>query len=1132
MYLSSHAMKSIGLLGCLWFCLASLPAFATDQSVGTRDQQAIRLLLSRCAGCHGEDEQQGNLRLDRRDSLASGGDSGPLLPLKDPSEHPLIQRITASDPDLRMPPEGEPLSSAEVELLRQWLLDAAPWEKSLDRKWLQQEFLPGKEHWAWKPLNRPTVPPVDPWQWSNHPIDRFIADAMQIEGVQPMPQASLQVLARRMSADVLGLPLDFEQLPMEELNRHEEGLWLDRQVDAMLASPRAAERWARHWLDVVRFADSDGFETNQPRPNAYRYRDYVLEALRHDLPYDQFVRDQIAGDQYGKDAATGFLVGGPWDRVKSPDPVLTANQRADELHDMVSTTGSVFLGITIGCARCHDHKFDPVSQRDYYAIKACLSGVQHGERQLPQESAAGLIQPTEPSEPPEKIARRLEQSIADRTPTTTRSSLKLLDDTPSEMNSLLPGSAVAAHADGPDWGQKQQDPVRYGIVNLGQSYTWWNAPAKTDVATWRLADHDGIDGQEESSDTKSILLRIWVSWGAGWPTHAPDASYWIDSDGNLATPDDQTLLVEVDQRYPTVGSEGIEIPSESRWSGLKDLGIHSVTDRSVLLLRSGSQPSPVTADMVVIEREPDQRTTSQLPALRSPVDPECNIERIDAAGVTSLRMTIDATNGAEPCIDEVECYSPEGLNIAPKAKLSSSGDFPGNAFHKLEHLTDGIRGNARSWISNQAGKGWVQLDFASPVEIAWIRWSRDGEDRPVYRDRLATAYRWEARFDSVEWRLVSSHRTRMSLPLAANDQVTRDWVPPQLAETLRGQWLADWRKWQAARAASRGVPTGPMAYAGRLGIPEPVSRLHRGDPMQPRESVPPAGIQAIGTPWALPFESGDAERRTQLAHWIASPGNPLTARVLVNRLWLHHFGRGLVGSPSDFGTQAGVPSHPELLDWLACELIERDWSLQAIHRLILTSATYRQQARHEADARMDRLYVGFTPRRLEAEPLRDAILWSAGNLDLRWGGPGFDLFQPNTNYVKVYESLEDPGPETWRRMIYQSKPRMQLESTFGPFDCPDAGQVTPKRNSSITPLQSLSLLHSPFLLRQAKALVDRSIEESDGSPSEAISRMFQRTLGRLPQEAEWKAAQELSEQHGLVAVARALLNSNEFLYLD
>jgi hypothetical protein len=296
--------------------------------------------------------------------------------------------------------------------------------------------------------------------------------------------------------------------------------------------------------------------------------------------------------------------------------------------------------------------------------------------------------------------------------------------------------------------------------------------------------------------------------------------------------------------------------------------------------------------------------------------------------------------------------------------------------------------------------------------------------------------------------------------------------------------------------------------------------------------VAPAGIAAIGKSWSLPPESGDAQRRIQLADWIASPENPLTARVIVNRLWLHHFGRGLVGSPSDFGSQAGDPTHPELLDWLACELIEKDWSLQSIHRLILTSATYRQQARHEPEARLERLYVGFSPRRLEAEPLRDAILWSAGNLNLGWGGPGFDLFQPNTNYVKVYESLEDPGPETWRRMIYQSKPRMQLESTFGPFDCPDAGQVAPKRNSSITPLQSLSLLHSPFLLRQAKALVDRSLRDSDGSSEETIARMFQLTLGRLPQESEWKSAKELSEQHGLVAVARALLNSNEFLYLD
>jgi hypothetical protein len=270
-----------------------------------------------------------------------------------------------------------------------------------------------------------------------------------------------------------------------------------------------------------------------------------------------------------------------------------------------------------------------------------------------------------------------------------------------------------------------------------------------------------------------------------------------------------------------------------------------------------------------------------------------------------------------------------------------------------------------------------------------------------------------------------------------------------------------------------------------------------------------------------------------LAKWIASAENPLTARVIVNRLWHYHFGRGLVETPSDFGINGAKPTHPELLDWLASELIARGWSLKAVHRLIVTSATYRQSsemsplgARIDADAR---LLWRYPPHRLEAEALRDAIVAVAGNLNLKMGGPGFDLFEPNNNYVKVYHSRTNFGPEEWRRMIYQAKPRMQLDNTFGAFDCPDAGQIAPRRTSSTTPLQALNLLNSPFVLQQARLFGARL--EREAKPDGAVSRAFQLALNREPTSEESLAARKLVEEYGLIALCRGLLNANEFLYV-
>ena len=824
------------------------------------------LLEKRCYACHDAKKQRGGLRLDRRADALKGGDAHApaILPGKSAAS-PLFKAVAGLDPELVMPPKGPPLPAEEVAILRRWIDAGAPWPAETEEL-----------HWAFRPLKKPAGD-----------IDSLIR--AKLGALAPNPEADRRTLVRRLSFDLLGLPPSAVDLETD----------YETLVERYLASPRFGERWARHWLDVVRFAESHGFEMNQARPNAWPYRDYVIRAFNDDVPYDRFVREQLAGDALGVDAAAGFLVAGPSDQVKSPDIGLTLQQRMDELHDMVAVTGSAFLGLTVGCARCHTHKFDPIPQTDYYAMQAVFAGVQHGDRSLPSPKVETL----------RAALRQVDREIDDA--------------------AALP-----------------RPPVRIGR----------------------------------------------------------------------------------------------------------------------------------------------------------------NVDRFAPVDARFVRFTIRATTQLEPCLDELEVFSGE-RNVARDATPSASSTLPGHEIHQLAHLIDGRYGNDWSWISNERGRGWVALEFPEALRIDRVLWSRDRTETPRYNDRLATDYLIEISLDGQAWTTVASSAER--LPPGSKAAAG----PPELLAKKRDveKQLKD------ALAAS-------AVYAGRFEQPGPTYRLHRGEPRQRRERVGPGALSAFGK-LEIPLDAPERDRRLALADWIVR--TPLAARVIVNRLWQQHLGTGIVDTPSDLGVNGGRPSHPELLDWLAAELVEKGWSLKAIHRAIVLSTTYRQSSAVRAEAlKVDagsRLLWRCPPRRLEAEALRDAILATSGVLNLKAGGPGFDLFEPNTSYVKVYTPRAAFGPEEFRRMIYQAKPRMQLDDVFGAFDCPDAGQIAPRRQSSITPLQALNLLNSPFLLQQAGRFADRAKD---------VEGAFRLALQRSPDDVERAAAERLVRDHGLAALCRALFNANEFVTVD
>ena len=915
-------------------------------------RQIRPLLAAKCWGCHGAEERESGLRLDRRAGLIAGGDSGePAIVPGKASQSYLMHLVQGQEAGKWMPPEEKDrLSKAEIALLAAWIDQGARWPnepadpKSLANQPANQpasqpanqpasqpvgrSVRPASDHWSFQPVKR-SAPPSVSSGWGVNGVDAHIGRTLRARGIAPNPAASRSDLIRRIYLDLLGLPPSPDEV--DRFVADASPAAIADLIERALASPHYGERWARHWLDLVRFADTNGFETNRERPNAWPFRDYVIRSLNEDKPYDQFLQEQLAGDSLGAPVATGFLVAGPYDIVKSPDINLTQMQRQNELDDMIATTGTAFLGLTFGCARCHNHKFDPIRQSEYYALQAVFAGVRHGDRVLP---AAPELK---------REAERLQARVTEL------------------RNELRP---------------------------------------------------------------------------------------FVKSAGK-----------------------------------------------------------------------------------RPPVNPRENEERFAPIEARFVRFTILATSSAQPCLDEWQIFSGD-RNVAlasAGAKVTCSSSLPGHAIHKLEHVHDGRFGNSHSWISNEVGTGWVRIELPAVTRIERMLWGRDREGQ--FADRLATRYRIEVAVEENQWQTVASSDDRQPLGTEAVPiEYKLDGLPADEARAALRR-LDELRSVEAKLASQ---PTAEVAYAGVFQQPGQTFRLFRGEPNQPREAVAPNTVAVLGE-LDVGEATPEAERRLALARWVGSKENPLTARVVVNRVWQFHFGQGLVSTPSDFGAAGARPSHPELLDWLAAELMDSGWSLKHLHRLILNSATFQQSGRPRPDALAadggTETWWRFPPRRLEAEAIRDSILAVTGALDRRMHGPGFSGFEVELENVRHYFPKKQYGPNDWRRMVYMNKVRLEKESVFGVFDCPDAASSVPRRGRSTTPLQALNLLNSPFVLQQCELLVARLKRECGDDPPRMVARAYTLCFGRAPDPEETAEALAFVSEAGWEAFSRAMLNSNEFVFI-
>ncbi len=1117
----------------LLMVIAALPAGKTfsAESPDDRVETVVRpLLQKKCGECHGAKVQKASLRLDARHGVFRGGDGGPVLIAGKSHESELIRRVASTDPDSQMPPEGERLTAQEIQTLKDWIDAGAEWpESDYDREALID---PRLKHWAFQPVqsvNPPSFAENDEAakQFVKNPIDAFVLKAIRDNGLEPNTPARKVTLVRRAFLDLTGLPPRPEDIDGAD-DALNDRAWAGL-VDSLLASPRYGERWAQHWLDVVRYADTHGFEVNTSRDNAWPYRDYVIRALNEDRPYDQFIREQIAGDLFGEDAATGFLVASA---VLLPgqigaDDASKRLARQDALDEIIVGTSSSILGMTIGCARCHDHKFDPITQQDYYNLQAYFAGVEYGDRPLRDpESQQRKTQASELQPRIDELQRRLQSAV----PQATVARTLIMDEEDTRyVQFLKTPNGPGQNPEGTQRGYRNDPGDRNRQANLsGGRYTWWNNVPGENVAVWS----PGVEG----------TFDLWLSWGAhGSGVHTRDARYVLDRDGNLATTDDQQELASIDQYYQAGITEGAteQVPL---WSGLSYVEPVQLDPRSKIILRGGQTGTGITADVIVLQ-EVTAATNSGalvLPKLREPVSALRNIEYFNPVKARFVRFTSHATSENdryEPCIDELEVFGPDApsVNLASAnrgVKPSSSGNYSDIGIHQLKHINDGQYGNSFSWISNERGRGWVQLEFPEPVLVDRIEWARDREGK--FGDRLPVRYEIAVSEDGQNWTAVATGQDRASVgtPWDPVQALLRN-SPAELATETEAvaKELDQLKKTQAALLAPR------MVFAGVFRDPDQTYLLRRGDPEQRvSETTPtlPAVFHASSLSATAEGMTEEQRRRRELADWLASPKNPLTARVMVNRLWQHHFGRGIVDTPNDFGINGAPPSHPELLDWLAMEFIRSGWSIKHLHRLMMNSSTYRQSAAIRENAvRVDgnnQWLWRFASRRLESEAIRDSLLFVTGELNLKAGGPGFGFFKAKGG-LDGFPPVEEFTPEELRRMIYAHHVRMEPVPVFGAFDCPDAGQSMPKRSRSTTALQALNLFNSPFVIQRAAQLEQRALREAGADPARQIDFVYRQVFGRSPTGAELELTQEVVQQHGMTVVCRSLLNSSEFLFL-
>jgi mono/diheme cytochrome c family protein len=982
--------------------LVRLPLAQQARGVPAADPKAVEfdrdvkpILAKHCLSCHGPDKQRGDLRLDRRADALKGGESGKPFVAGKAAESLLIHRVVATD-DTKMPPKGERLTAAEVATLRAWIEQGAKWPND------GQADNPA-DWWSLKPIAKPTVPP------GANPIDTFVAAKLAEKGLAASAEASRATLIRRLYFDLIGLPPSPEEVEAFVKDPAPEAY--ERLVEKLLAMPQYGERWARYWLDVVHFGETHGYDKDQPRANAWPYRDYVIRSLNEDKPYSRFVKEQVAGDVLFPGTvdgieALGFLAAGPWDfigHIEVPESKIDGKvARHLDRDDMVANTIGTFMGLTVSCAQCHNHKFDPIPQEDYYRLQAVFAAVDRTDR----------LYDTDP-----KVATRRAELEARKAAASGRA------------GALLAAARKAAGAELIDIERRIADGGKTGVNPAPAEHGYHSVLApKQDVVKWVQVDLG------ESVKLDRVVLRPcsddfnMIGAGFGFPVR-----FKIEASDDAEF---KTALTLVDQ----TGSDF---------------------------------PNPGTAPFTAFAGTGAAKTGRYVRVTATKLAP---------------RLPEDFMLG----LAEVEVYAADGKNRAAGKKATALDTIEVGPRWGLTNLTDGL---------------YPPGPALSAMVLNKLKEERDALLKRALGDANATG-----------------------LATAEAEVRKLDAELATLAGTRRRAYVGT-------------VHTGGgnfIGTGGKGGAPRPIFVLSRGDVTRPGKEVAAGAIRAIpglnGT-FDLPAGHTEGERRAALANWIASPDNPLTWRVMANRVWQYHFGRGIIDTPSDFGKMGQLPTHPELLDFLAAEL--RDYqSLKKLHRLIVTSKTYKQaSAANEANAKLDsdnRYLWRQNRRKLEAEAVRDSILSVAGKLDLTMGGPSFkDFVVEHPEHSPHYQyHLHDPeDSKAHRRAVYRFVVRSKQQPFMVALDCADPSLAVEKRNQTLTPQQALALLNNKLAVAMAKHFAER-VEKLAADDAGRITAAVLIAFGRAPTPKEQDALTAYAKEHGLANACRVILNLNEFVFVD
>jgi hypothetical protein len=1226
-------------------------------------EQRIRPVLAGvCFGCHGGERVSGGLRVDSRQGLLTGGDSGAAIDLAQPAASLLLKAV-AREPDVSaMPPAADAaLSADQIRDIQEWIAAGAFWPEKAGGFEVQR-------HWAFQPLAAASVPDAAGTAWVRTPVDAFVLNRMQQSGAAPTQPADRRTLIRRVAFDLTGLPPTPAEVTAFLEDRTPDAF--SKVVDRLLASPAYGEKWGRHWLDLVRYADTAGETADYPIPSAWRYRNYVIDALNADLPYDQFVREQVAGDLLAaanpddrfaaRTVATGFLA------LSRRFGFDSENYHHLTIQDTIDTVGQTFLGLSLGCARCHDHKFDPISTRDYYGLYGIFDSSRYPFPGSEQKQRVRALTPLCPPEEAEAVweaglqrTQQLTSQLAAAQQPIPSAVLRLTTDLDGDFELQAPAAGGSYGVLVPPWRYTGSVSVTaaaqspFHNVYPGGSR---GAAIAANSGPWRIWQAVRSSTNRSAAPfSLNLDLRITESGGSSNSAAAPRLTLASNSHRQQLT-----LFFHAGRLLLADGEAGVQLGTwkSGEWFNLQltlQLSTGALTGRigtpeSSLDFQSSLFPWEAAPDH--LELASDAAEGSESAGLEvdhiavrqtqfAPVSREFPLPSETGAG-DSIAATARELEQAIGIDGDLELQPAAGLPVAPwnpgpnsVVRLRAESQSPFNnhysggeqGFHvpsrseydgfglTIQHLprdadgriyagfdfrvkpeSDQSPGSWRYYLGHGPGNSAaVELFFSGD----WL-FCRDGEQiRPVVELRpghwqqlqltLDTANRrfsgrllaensrqefaglfsatWDGRID---YSFIDSygHIPGRRPALDADNFVLTDRptemldssAPPATASTAarreRIQQLRQKLNEQQSATSSltaelqRLLDEGPLplAFAMSEGTPED-ARIHlRGEPTQPGETVPRGFISLPGdtaTPCTL-----QGSGRLELADWLVGAKSSLVARVMVNRIWQHHFGRGLVGTPNDFGVRGVPPTHPELLDWLAREFIREGWSIKAMHRLILNSAVWQQSSLDETslsgqltDHKL--LLVGFTRRRLTAEEVRDSILAVSGQLD-RSPGRGHPFPAPFNWGYSQHAPFSDVYEHS-RRSVYLMTTRLKRHPFLSLFDGADPNASTASRPGTTVPTQALFFLNDPLVHTAAKNWAEVLVQ-SESNDSARLRKAWQRALQRDPDPEELaEALAFLKSYRGqlpantsaeetlaqpLAALLRILPGSNEFLHVD